>query len=126
MAILTEQELKELKEEHEKDMQENGRYWCRHCGERYKKATAIEDVCSKCLIDRYVEHGAEAKGCAFCENLTSDSDCDDMGYNYSFWFECPQMPQFQHLKTFPFKNTPKKCLEKGCFKARASKYYSCN
>jgi hypothetical protein len=125
MPTLTEQELKELDECMKKDLEENGRHWCCHCYTRYKEPTVIPDVCPECLKIRYAEHGAEAKGCAFCENLTSDSDCDDMGYTYSFWYECEAMPQYQGLNTFPFNNTPKKCIENGCFKPRKSKYWAC-
>lgn len=117
------QELKELNEYMEKDILENGRNWCIHCGNRYKEDTDIESVCPDCLKTRYVEYGAVPCGCAFCENLGIDWDSDDMGYNYSFWFTCNKTP-YENLKTFPFKNTSKLCLQKGYFKPRVAKFYA--
>jgi hypothetical protein len=124
--ILTEEERKILDEEMEKDLLENGRYFCWHCGKQYKEKTAIENVCEDCLKARYVSHGAEPNGCAFCEHLIYDSESDDMGYPITSWFECEENKQYEYLKSFPFKNTPKKCIEKGCFKQRESKHLAIN
>jgi hypothetical protein len=122
---LSDQELKELNEYLKSDIRENGKYYCCYCFKRYKEETAVENVCNDCLKSRYVKYGATAEGCAFCKNLSSDYDCDDMGYNTWFWFKCDKVPQYQNLCTFPFKNTPKLCIKKGFFEAMEIKYYAC-
>lgn len=122
---LTKEDWQQIKESIEKDIEENGRFTCSYCYTRYKVETPIKDICQKCLETCFAAYGAKAQGCAFCENLNYDEDCDDMGHTKAAWFECLKMPQYQGLITFPFKNTPKKCHEEGCFIPREVKHRQC-
>lgn len=121
---LTKEELVMLVNIAEKGRIENSKI-CSVCYKQFMEETAVKDVCPECLVSCFVEHGAEAKGCAFCKNLSYEYECDEMGYNNSVWFECAKMPQYACLVTFPFVNTPKKCIEKNCFNPTNVRHYMC-